>query len=143
MEAETTCNATRAAGTEPVWGTAQGAVSAFHHHQHFAMASLKIAAWGSEFSICLGTNASLGFSFPFIAFEGILGKFFVLMGSSGSDFIAIHEGHQEKLDFAGKLGEGGDYSSARCSTAPRHWDQPHPRPNHPHHTATGVSSRYT
>lgn len=113
-------------GTDPAWGTAWEAASAFGHHEHFAMASLKIPAWGSDFSICLGTNESLGFSFPFISFKGILGKFSVLMGSSGSDFVAIHEGHQEKLDFSGKLGEGGGYPLARCLPAHRHRDQPHP-----------------
>lgn len=128
-------SAPRVLGTDPVRGTAWGAASAFSHHEDFAMASLKIPAWGSDFSTCLGTNESLGFFFPFIAFEGILGKFSVLMGSSGSDFIAIHEGHQEKLDFAGKLGEGGGYPLARCLPAPRHRDQPHPRRDHSHYTA--------
>lgn len=49
----------------------------------------------------------MGFSFSLTPFQGVQDKFFVLVGSSGSDCGAIHEGHEEKLDFAGKLGEGG------------------------------------
>lgn len=110
-------------------------MSAFSHREHFAMASLKIPSWDSDFSICLGTNESPGFSFPFRAFEHILGKSSVLTGSSGSDLLAIHEGHQENLEFAGKLGEGGGYPLARCLSAPRHQDQPHPGLDRPHYTA--------
>lgn len=80
-----------------------GLVSAWGHQEPFAIASSKIPAWDSGFSFYSTTNESLGFSFPFRAFEGVLGNFSVLMGSSGSDFVAIHEGHEEKLDFAGKL----------------------------------------
>lgn len=76
-----TRSAPRALGTDPARGTAPGAASASGYHEHFAKASLKIPAWGSDFSICLGTNESLGFSFPFIAFESIFGKSSVLMGS--------------------------------------------------------------
>lgn len=126
----------------PAQGMAQGAVSAFRHRERFAMANLKIPAWGSDLSICLGTNESLGFSFPFTAFEGILGKLSVLMGSSGSDFVAIHEGHQEKLDFAGEVGERGGYPLTRCLLVPRHWDQPHPRLDRSHYTAISIFSRY-
>lgn len=84
------------------------------------MASLTMSARGSDLSIRIGTNKSLGSSFPFIAYEGIMGKFSVLKGDFRSDFTAIQEGHPEKLDFAGKLGEGGGDPSARCFPAPRH-----------------------
>lgn len=67
-------------------------------------------------------NDSLGFSFPFTPFWGILDKFFfVLVGSSGSDFGAINEGHEEKLDFAGKLGEGGATAQTQPLSLPSDW----------------------
>lgn len=47
--------------------------------------------------------------------------FFVLVGSSGSDSDAIHEGHEEKLDFAGKLGEGGATAQAQPLSLPSSW----------------------
>lgn len=85
----------------------------------------------------MDTNKALGVFFPSAAFKGVLGVFPVLMSSSGSDHVAIHEGHQEKLDFAWKLGKRGrGYPLAGCLTLPRHWNQSHPRLNHFHYTVT-------
>lgn len=94
----------------------------FGHPKRLAMPSWKMPAWDSDFSLCFGMNDSLGFSFPFTPFWGIFGQvFFVLVGSSGSDFGAINEGHEEKLDFAGKLGEGGATAQTQPLSLPSDW----------------------
>lgn len=78
-------------------------------------------AWDSDFSPLLGMNDSLGFSFPLTPFQGILDKLFVPVGSSRSDSGAIHEDHEEKLDFAGKVGKGGATAQTQPLSLPSDW----------------------
>lgn len=83
------------------------------------MSNWRMPPWDSDFSLCLGMNDSLGFSFPLTPFWGILDELFIPVGSSDSG--AIHEGHEEKLDFAGKLGEGGATAQTQPLSFPTHW----------------------
>lgn len=106
------------------------------------MASWKIPAGGSDFSICLGMNESLGFSFSFTAFEGILGKFSVLVVSYGSDFVAIQEEFQEKLDLQANWERQGVILQPVVCLRPGTSNQPHPRLDRSHYPAIGVFSRY-
>lgn len=101
-------------GTDPLRG--------LWSSQAFGNAKLENTSLGLRLQPLLRHERLTGVFLPFHTLLGYFGQvFFVLVGSSGSDFGAINEGHKEKLDFAEKLGEGGATAQTQPLSLPSDW----------------------